>query len=44
MPIDVTAPSPRLLPVILLVDTSGSMGVDGKIDVLNSQAAQLSIC
>ena len=35
MPIDVTTPSPRLLPVILLVDTSGSMGVDGKIDVLN---------
>lgn len=28
-------PEPRILPVIILADTSASMSVDGKIDVLN---------
>lgn len=35
MPIEVSAPAPRAAPVIVLADTSGSMSVDGKIDVLN---------
>ena len=41
MPIDVTAPLPRLLPVLLLVDASGSMAADGKIDVLNDAVGRM---
>ena len=33
---DFTISTPRPLPVIVLADISGSMSVDGKIDVLNS--------
>lgn len=35
MAIQVDQPEPRCLPVIVLADTSGSMSVDGKIEVLN---------
>ena len=41
MPIDVTTPLPRLVPVLLLVDTSGSMAADGKIDVLNDAVIRM---
>ena len=41
MPIEVIKPEPRLLPVLLLVDTSGSMSVDGKIDVLNDAISRM---
>jgi uncharacterized protein YegL len=35
MPIEVDQSVPRRLPVLVLADTSGSMGVDGKLEVLN---------
>jgi uncharacterized protein YegL len=41
MPIQVNAPEPRLMPVILLLDTSGSMGVDGKIATLNDAVSRM---
>lgn len=41
MPIDSITPTPRSLPVLLLVDTSGSMGADGKIDVLNDAVSRM---
>ena len=36
-----TMASPRPLPVILLADVSGSMSVNGKIEVLNDSVAQM---
>ena len=36
-----TVSSARPLPVILLADVSGSMGVDGKIDALNRAVAEM---
>jgi len=41
MPIQVNAPEPRLMPVILLLDTSGSMGIDGKIATLNDAVSRM---
>lgn len=41
MPIDLPETTPRTLPVIVLADTSGSMGVDGKIDVLNDSLRRM---
>jgi uncharacterized protein YegL len=35
MAIEVERPEPRCLPVLVLADTSGSMSVDGKLEVLN---------
>jgi uncharacterized protein YegL len=37
-----TATTARPLPVIVLADTSGSMSVDGKIDVLNTALADMT--
>lgn len=39
---DFTMPSPPPLPVIVLADVSGSMSVDGKIDVLNTSIEQMA--
>lgn len=36
-----TFPSARPLPVLLLLDVSGSMGIDGKISVLNRAVADM---
>ena len=36
-----TIPPPRMLPVILMADISGSMAVDGKIDALNLAVQQM---
>ena len=41
MPITVKAPEPRQLLVVLLLDTSASMAVDGKIDVLNDSVRRM---
>jgi len=41
MPIEATAPEPRPMLVVVLVDTSGSMGVDGKITVLNDAVRRM---
>ncbi len=38
---DFTVASPRGLPVVLLLDVSGSMAVDGKIDALNVAVAAM---
>ena len=38
---DFTVASARPLPVVLMADVSGSMGVDGKIDALNSAVAEM---
>ena len=38
---DFTVASARPLPVVLMADVSSSMGVDGKIDALNSAAAEM---
>ena len=36
-----TSTQPRPLPVIILADTSGSMGVDGKIEALNASLKEM---
>ena len=36
-----TVPSARPLPVVLLADVSGSMGIDGKIAALNTAVAEM---
>lgn len=41
MPIHLNDEEPRSLPVLVLADTSGSMSVDGKIDVLNQSIARM---
>jgi len=41
MPIEVTAPTPRPMLVVVLADTSGSMAVDGKITVLNDAVSRM---
>lgn len=41
MAIEVDEPEPRRLPVLVLADTSGSMGVDGKIEVLNDAVRRM---
>lgn len=41
MPIEVSAPEPRPMLVVVLADTSGSMGVDGKITVLNDAVSRM---
>ena len=38
---DFTVASARPLPVVLMADVSGSMGVDGKIDALNSAVTEM---
>lgn len=38
---DFTIASARPLPVVLMADVSGSMGVDGKIDALNSAVTEM---
>ena len=38
-----TVSSARPLPVILMTDISGSMAVDGKIDVLNSAVVEMQV-
>src|SRR4051794_12497027 len=39
---DFSIPAPRPLPVIVLADVSGSMGNEGKIDVLNDSIAAMA--
>jgi uncharacterized protein YegL len=41
VPIELDEPKPRSLPVIVLADTSGSMGVDGKLEVLNDSLRRM---
>lgn len=41
MPIDLAPVTPRPLPVVLLLDCSASMGVDGKLEVLNESMRSL---
>lgn len=41
MPIEVSIPEPRPMLVIVLADSSGSMGVDGKITVLNDAVRRM---
>lgn len=43
MPIEVSAPQPRSMLVVILADTSGSMSVDGKIDVLNDAVSRMVV-
>lgn len=43
MPLNIEEPEPRVLPVIVLADTSGSMDTDGKIGVLNDALRRMVV-